>query len=282
MKPLSALDRGVPQVMGILNVTPDSFSDGGLFFSGSKLLLDRCTARAEEMVRQGASLVDVGGESARPGAATVSVQEEMDRVLPVIEALRGVDAVVSLDSSTPRVMEAASRLGIGLINDVRALRREGAMAVAAKSGLPVCLMHMQGEPDSMQERPEYRDVVQEVAQFLQGRMEACVAAGIDRSRLLLDPGFGFGKRVEHNVALLAGLNGLGELGQPLLVGLSRKSMLVHLLGERTMAERLAGSLALAVLAVERGAWIVRAHDVRETVDAIRVASVVALNTNRGR
>ena len=282
MKPLSALDRGVPQVMGILNVTPDSFSDGGLFFSGSKLLLDRCTARAEEMVRQGASLVDVGGESARPGAATVSVQEEMDRVLPVIEALRGIDAVVSLDSSTPEVMEAASRLGIGLINDVRALRREGAMAVAAKSGLPVCLMHMQGEPDSMQERPEYRDVVQEVAQFLQGRMEACVAAGIDRSRLLLDPGFGFGKRVEHNVALLAGLDRMGELGQPLLVGFSRKSMLVHLLGERTMAERLAGSLALAVLAVERGAWIVRAHDVRETVDAIRVASVVALNKSRGR
>lgn len=282
MKPLSTLDRGVPQVMGILNVTPDSFSDGGLFFSGSGISLDRCVARAEEMVQQGATLIDVGGESTRPGAAAVSVQEEMDRVLPVIEALRGIDAVVSLDSSTPQVMEAASRLGIGLINDVRALQREGAMAVAAKSGLPVCLMHMQGQPDSMQERPEYQDVVQEVAQFLRRRVEACVAAGIDRSRLLLDPGFGFGKRVEHNVALLSGLGRLGELGQPLLVGLSRKSMLVRLLGERTMAERLAGSLALAVLAVERGAWIVRAHDVRETVDAVSVASVVALNKSRGR
>lgn len=274
MRSLSTLNRGVPQVMGILNVTPDSFSDGGLFFCGSTLSLDRCVARAEEMVQQGATLIDVGGESARPGAATVSVQEEMDRVLPVIEALQGVDAVVSLDSSTPQVMEAASRLGIGLLNDVRALQREGAMAVAAKSGLPVCLMHMRGEPDSMQDRPEYRDVVQEVTQFLQQRMEACMAAGIDRSRILLDPGFGFGKQVEHNVALLAGLDRMGELGQPLLVGLSRKSMLVHLLGERTMAERLAGSLALAVLAVERGAWIVRAHDVRETVDAIRVASYI--------
>ena len=257
-----------PVVMGVLNVTPDSFSDGGRF-----LAADAALRQAEAMVAHGAAIVDVGGESTRPGAEPVSVQEEIDRVIPVIEALaERVDAVISVDTSTPEVMRAAATAGAGLINDVRALRRDGALEVAAATHLPVCLMHMQGEPGTMQQDPQYRDVVTEVQAFLRHRVEACEHQGIARERLLLDPGFGFGKTLAHNLQLLAGLRRLaGEL--PVLVGMSRKSMIGKVTG-REVDDRLAGSLAAAVMAVERGASIVRTHDVRETVDAVRMATAV--------
>jgi dihydropteroate synthase len=220
------------------------------------------------MVSEGAAIVDIGGESTRPGAAPVSEQEEMDRVLPLVERVAAeVDVVISVDTSTPALMTEATKLGAGMLNDVRALARPGALAAAVESGLPVCLMHMQGEPGTMQLSPRYDDVVAEVAEFLARRADACEAAGMDRSRLVLDPGFGFGKSVEHNLGLLAGLPRLAGLGAPLMVGLSRKSLIGKLLG-RGVEERLAASLALAVLAAERGASIIRTHDVAATVDAV--------------
>lgn len=259
------LDLSVPQVMGVLNVTPDSFSDGGLFIGREKAL-----DHARYMADAGAAIIDVGGESARPGALPVSVQEELDRVLPIVEALsRETPCLISVDTSTPEVMLASAKAGAHLINDVRALSREGAMAGAVAAGLPVCLMHMQGQPATMQQAPVYHDVVSEVYGYLEERITLCLQAGIAKDQLLVDPGFGFGKTLEHNLQLLKYLSAFGDLGCPVLVGLSRKSMLGTLLNKPVQG-RLAGSLALALLAIERGANIVRVHDVEETVDAVKV------------
>lgn len=256
--------------MGVLNVTPDSFSDGGRFAAR-----DAALKHAGDMIAAGAEIIDIGGESTRPGAAPVSVTEELDRVIPVVEAITAeYDVVISVDTSTPEVMRDSAAYGAGLINDVRALQRAGALQAAAATGLAVCLMHMQGEPGSMQQAPVYRDVVAEVRQFLRSRVDACVAAGIRRDLLLLDPGFGFGKNDEHNLALLAALPQLAEDG-PVLAGLSRKSMIGRLLG-RPVEDRLIGSVTLALLAAQRGARILRVHDVAETVDALRLLQ--ALNT----
>jgi len=268
------LDLSRPRVMGVLNITPDSFSDGGLTQTVGVALY-----RAEAMVAAGAAVIDVGGESTRPGAALVDAQEEIRRVAPVIEAIASrFPLPVSVDTSKPQVMRAAADAGAGLINDVRALRLPGAIEAAASLGLPVCLMHMKGEPPTMQQAPVYADVVAEVIGFLRSRVGACEAAGIPRERLLLDPGFGFGKTLTHNLALLAGLGDLVALGLPVLVGLSRKSMIGAITG-RPVEERMAGSLAAAVLAAERGAVLVRAHDVAETVDALAV--LMALRTWEG-
>lgn len=259
------LDLSKPRVMGILNVTPDSFSDGGDFISP-----DAALRHAERMVDEGADIIDVGGESTRPGARPVSAAEELDRVIPVIAAI--VDRIhvpVSVDTSKPEVMRAAIDVGAGFINDVRALRLPGAPEAAVACGVPVCLMHMQGQPASMQQAPGYRDVVEDVLGFLRGRIEVCTAAGIARHRLLIDPGFGFGKTVEHNLTLLARLSSFCRLGLPLVVGLSRKATIGAVTG-RAVGDRLAGSLAAAVLAAERGARLVRVHDVAPTVDALRV------------
>lgn len=263
------LDLSRPHVMGILNVTPDSFSDGGRFAAR-----DAALRHAADMVAAGASLIDVGGESTRPGARPVSAQEELERVLPVVEAIAAeLDVVISLDTSTPAVMREGARLGAGLINDVRSLRREGALQAAADSGLPVCLMHMLGEPGTMQQNPVYRDVVAEVGDFLAARMAACTAAGIASERVLLDPGFGFAKTLAHNLSLFRRLEVLLELGRPLLVGVSRKSMIGQAL-QRDVDDRLYGGLALAALAVAKGACILRVHDVAETVDAVRMIAAV--------
>lgn len=263
------LDLAQPQVMGILNVTPDSFSDGGRFAAR-----DAALRHAIEMVAGGASLIDIGGESTRPGARPVSPVEELERVAPVVEAIAAeLDVIISLDTSTPAVMREGARLGAGLINDVRALRREGALEAAADTGLPVCLMHMLGEPGNMQQNPQYRDVVSEVRDFLAARMSACVDAGIPVERLILDPGFGFAKTLAHNLSLFKRLEALHALGRPLLVGVSRKTMIGQALG-REMHERLPGGLALAALAVAKGACILRVHDVAETVDAVRMIAAV--------
>lgn len=263
------LDLNQPQVMGILNVTPDSFSDGGRFVSP-----DAALAHARAMVEAGASIIDVGGESTRPGAEAVSAEQELARVIPVIERLHSeLDVVISVDTSKAAVMQAAVAAGAGLINDVRALREPGALAAACAAQVPVCLMHMQGAPRSMQQQPQYQDVVQEVGSFLRSRAELCQEAGIAHEQLLLDPGFGFGKTPEHNLKLLKALPDLVEAGYPVLVGLSRKSMMGALLG-LPVEQRLAPSLALAVLAVWLGARIVRAHDVADTVQALRMCQRV--------
>jgi dihydropteroate synthase len=257
--------------MGILNITPDSFSDGGRF-----LQLQDALSRARQMVDEGAAIVDIGGESTRPGADPVSEQEELDRVIPVIEALAPeLPVPLSIDTGKPRVMREAVRAGAGLINDVLALRADGALEAAVASEVPVCLMHMQGEPRSMQGSPTYADVVTEVKRFLQQRVEACIEAGIPRQRILIDPGFGFGKTLEHNLKLLQGLAGFADLQVPVLVGISRKSMIGSLLGDVPVAQRLYGSLAAAVLAVMAGAAIIRTHDVGATVDALKVTRAVA-------
>jgi len=263
------LDMSRCHVMGILNVTPDSFSDGGQFDRP-----DAALARARQMVADGATFIDIGGESTRPGATPVSVQEELDRVCPVVEAAaRELDVVISVDTSAPEVMAETAKLGAGLINDVRALQRDGAPEVAAQSGIPVCIMHIQGEPDTMQDRPEYRNVRREVSAFLTERIRIAERAGIRPDNILLDPGFGFGKSLEHNLQLLASLEQMHILGHPLLVGVSRKSMLGHITG-REVNERLPASLAAATIAAMKGASIIRVHDVRETVDAVRVAAAV--------
>jgi dihydropteroate synthase len=263
-----------PCVMGVLNTTPDSFSDGGRWYRDGQLDLDMALRAAVAMVADGAAIIDIGGESTRPGAAPVSEQQEMDRVLPLVERLAAeIDTVISVDTSSPQLMREAAACGAGLINDVRALRREGALQAAVATGLPVCLMHMQGEPGHMQREPHYQNVVAEVRDFLLERAARCEAAGIPRESILLDPGFGFGKTVRHNLQLLAGLSELRAAGYPLLAGLSRKSMIGKLLG-RELGQRLPASLALALLAVERGALIVRAHDVRETVDALAMLAAL--------
>lgn len=263
------LDLSRPQVMGILNVTPDSFSDGGLFLAPAAAV-----ERARQMVEEGAAIIDVGGESTRPDAAPVPVQEELRRVIPVIERIcQEVPVPVSVDTSKAEVMRAAVAAGAAMINDVRALRLEGALDAAAEAGVPVCLMHMQGEPSTMQRRPHYEDVVEEVKAFLAQRAQACVQAGIPSRGILIDPGFGFGKTTRHNLLLLKHLSAFRALGRPLLVGVSRKSMIGAVLGVPP-EERMYGSVALAALAAWQGASIVRVHDVRATVEALRMCAAV--------
>ena len=267
------LDR--PAVMGVLNVTPDSFSDGGRYLDA-----DAALAQAERMAAEGAAIIDIGGESTRPGAAAVAGEEELRRVLPVLERVAArLPVLLSVDTSNPEVIRRASAAGAHLVNDVRALRSPGALEAVAGSALGVCLMHMQGEPASMQADPRYDDVVEEVKTFLAERVQTCIAAGIARERLCIDPGFGFGKLLAHNLQLLRDLAQFERLGLPLAVGLSRKSM-VTALGGRSH-ERLAGSLALATIAVLQGAQIVRAHDVAATVDAVRVADAVRRRSSGG-
>lgn len=266
--------------MGILNLTPDSFSDGGELFSGGKPDLALVMERAQAMVEAGASFLDLGGESTRPGAARVSPEEESDRVLPVVEALAGIDAVLSVDTSNPALILACAQAGAGLINDVRALGTPGALEAAAATGLPVCLMHMQGQPATMQQSPRYADVAAEVTGFLQERIAACAAAGIGREKLIIDPGFGFGKTLEHNLQLLAHLDRLKTLQLPILAGLSRKRMLGTLTG-KSEKERVHAGVAAATLAVMKGASIVRTHDVGATADAMKVCrEVLAASTVR--
>ena len=270
------LDLTRPRVMGILNVTPDSFSDGGRFQSRPAAL-----ERAQAMVAAGADLIDIGGESTRPGAQPVPLTEELARVIPVVAALAGSLAVpISVDTSKPEVMRAAVAAGAGLINDVCALRAPGALETAARLGVPVCLMHLLGEPGTMQAAPSYGDVVAEVRAFLAARVDACIRVGIPRERLLIDPGFGFGKTLAHNLALLAHLEVFTDLGVPVLVGLSRKSMAGALTG-RPPGERLAASLAAGLLAVQRGALILRVHDVAETRDALLVWEAVRAAASLG-
>ncbi|HEN47484.1 MAG TPA: dihydropteroate synthase [Mizugakiibacter sp.] len=255
-----------PRICGILNVTPDSFSDGGRFVTHAAAI-----AHGRRLVEEGADLLDVGGESTRPGAMPVNVGEEIHRVVPVIEALVAqVSVPISIDTSKPEVMRAAVGAGAGLINDVYALRQTDALAAAAELDVPVCIMHMRGAPRSMQQQPHYDDVVGEVYRFLADRLLACEFAGIAHSRILVDPGFGFGKTLEHNLQLLQALPRFADLGVGVLVGLSRKSMIGVLTGRETPSQRVSGSVAAALLAVERGARIVRVHDVAATRDALRV------------
>ena len=258
-----------PRVMGVLNVTPDSFSDGGQYVG-----VTAAFNHAQKMVSEGAAFIDVGGESTRPGATPVSTQEELDRVIPVIEKISAnLNCVISIDTSCPQVMAAAAQAGAGLLNDVRAFQRDGALQVAAKTGLPICLMHMRGEPKTMQQQPIYDSVVDEVKNFLLQRVDACLAAGVSRNNIIIDPGFGFGKTLAHNLELLASLTQLKTLDLPLLVGMSRKSMIGAILQNET-SERLYGGLALATLAVQHGANIIRTHDVKPTSDAVAVAYAV--------
>lgn len=262
-------DLSRPLVMGILNITPDSFSDGGLYQQR-----DAALHRATQLIEEGADIIDIGGESTRPGAEPVGLQEELDRVLPVIEALRGVP--LSVDSFKPEVMKAAIAAGAVMVNDINALQDVDAMNVVASSQVVVCLMHKQGDPQTMQHQPEYRDVVSEVRGFLQSRIEAALAAGISHDRIVIDPGFGFGKTLAHNLALLRNLEEFKELNIPILAGLSRKSMLGAITG-RDAQHRMMASVAAALIAAQRGASILRVHDVRETVDAIKIWDAV----NRG-
>lgn len=265
----TTLDLGRPLVMGVLNVTPDSFSDGGRYMAPQVAV-----AHAEQMIAEGADLIDVGGESTRPGAALVSADEELRRVIPVVQALAQKKSVpISVDTSKPEVIRAAVDAGAVLINDIRALRLPGALEAAVASGAAVCLMHMQGEPDDMQKHPQYGDVIAEVRDFLQERIRACTEAGMTSSRLLIDPGIGFGKAPQHNLTLLAHLHRLGELRLPVLVGVSRKSIIGALTG-RAVEQRLPGGLALATAAVLAGVRIIRTHDVAATLDAVKVASAL--------
>lgn len=264
-----SLDLTVPLVMGVLNVTPDSFSDGGQWTD-----TDSAIHHGLSMTEQGADIIDVGGESTRPGAPAVPVAEELERIIPVIEALAAdSEAVISVDTCKPQVMKAAIEAGAGMINDVFALRQSGALECAALLDVPVCLMHMQGEPGNMQKNPEYHDVVSEVESFLLERASQCEFAGIEKSKILLDPGFGFGKNQEHNTQLFAGLKRLSKHGYPILAGLSRKSMLGRIT-DKTVDMRLAASVTAAVLAILNGVSIIRVHDVDETVDAVKMMSAL--------
>lgn len=278
------LDLSTPQVMGILNITPDSFSDGGQFFDTNKTAsisktdspvdLEKVLQQAESMVQAGASILDIGGESTRPGAAKVSSQQEMDRVLPVLEKIKHLPAVVSIDTSNPVLMSEAIKLGAGIINDVRALQKEGALETVANSNVAICLMHMQGDPQTMQNKPEYqKNIIEQISDFFDARIQACEQAGIRKQQLILDPGFGFGKTLEHNVELLKSFNEFEKFNLPLLAGISRKSML-GLLTEKPVTQRVAASVTAAVLAISNGAHIVRVHDVDETVDAVKVCNAV--------
>lgn len=261
----SVLDLSHPHVMGILNVTPDSFSDGGRHNE-----LIQALTHANEMINAGATIIDIGGESTRPGAADVSVEQELDRVIPVVEAIaQRFEVWISVDTSKPDVIRESARAGAHIINDIRSLQEPGALEAAAATGLPVCLMHMQGEPKTMQQAPHYKDILRDVDDFFVRQIERCEAAGIKKSQLLLDPGFGFGKNLKHNYQLLAHLADYHHFGLPLLVGMSRKSMIGQLLNVGP-TQRLTGSIACAVIAAMQGAHILRVHDVKETVEAMRV------------
>lgn len=263
------LDLTVPKVMGILNVTPDSFSDGGHFNEH-----DQALRQADRMLQEGADFIDIGGESTRPGAKDVSEQQELDRVIPIIESInQRFDTVVSIDTSKAVVMSEAVKAGAGLINDVRALREPGALVAASACNVPVCLMHMQGQPRTMQYSPSYENVCEDVVGFLQARIEDCISQGIRADQILIDPGFGFGKSQQHNYELLADLKKLAVLSVPILVGISRKSMLGNLL-KRDVSERLAGSIAAATISMLKGACIIRVHDVKESVDAAKVVAAL--------
>jgi dihydropteroate synthase len=264
------LDR--PHVMGILNVTPDSFSDGGKFNS-----LDNALQQAERMVQAGVSIIDIGGESTRPGAPDVSLEEELERVIPAIKAIRAkFDVWISIDTSKAEVMRQAVEAGADLINDVRALQEPGALQVAADANVPICLMHMKGQPRTMQANPSYDDVLQDVEAFLQGRVEACEAVGISKEQLILDPGFGFGKTIEHNYHLLAHLEKFHSLGLPVLAGMSRKSMIFKLL-DKVPADCMVASVTCATIAAMKGAQIIRVHDVEETLEAMKIIEVMNNN-----
>jgi dihydropteroate synthase len=268
-----SLDR--PRIMGVLNVTPDSFSDGGQF-----LAADDAIRHAEVLVEAGADIVDVGGESTRPGAAVVSEAEEIDRVVPVIEAIAArFDIPVSVDTGKPGVMEAAVSAGAGMINDIYALRLDGALDMATSLDAAICLMHMQGMPSDMQKQPHYDRLPGEVIDFLAERLEVCMEAGMGVERIVIDPGFGFGKNHDHNLQILASLDQFSALGRPILVGLSRKRTLGHITG-RPVTERVAAGVAAAVMAYEKGAAIIRTHDVAETVDALKVAEAVRVAGNK--
>lgn len=260
------LDLTQPHIMGILNTTPDSFSDGGRFSC-----VDAALRHAERMVADGATIIDIGGESTRPGALPVSLAQEMERVLPVLESVHAnLDVCISVDSSSPELMSAAASIGAHLLNDVRALKKAGAIAAAKASQLPICLMHMQGSPDTMQQKPDYQSVIDEVSQFFTERLLACQLSGISREKLFIDPGFGFGKSLKHNYQLLAQLARLKQFNLPILVGLSRKSMIAGALNDCPVEGRLTGSVAAALLAVINGANIVRVHDVKETAEALAI------------
>ncbi len=269
-----ALDLSQIHVMGILNVTPDSFSDGGALYRTHKLSIEAALIRAAEMVDDGATIIDIGGESTRPGATPVSEDEELSRVLPVVERIaQELDVIISVDTSSAAVISEAAKCGAGLINDIRSLSNEGALSAAAQSGLPVCLMHMQGSPVNMQDKPEYTDVICEVMDYFREQIKRCSAAGIGQDRIILDPGFGFGKTLEHNLQLLNRFEEFHQLGLPLLVGTSRKSMIGSTLN-REVDQRLAGSLATVAMAVMKAAQIIRVHDVKETVDVVKMVQAV--------
>ena len=261
-------------VMGIVNVTPDSFFDGGYLFRDGRACLSAVLRKAEAMVAQGADILDVGGESTRPGAQPVGLQQEIDRVVPIVEAIASqLGSVVSVDTSKGAVMVEAAKAGADMINDVRALRLPGALHAAQTTGLPVCLMHMQGDPVGMQTDPLYDNVREDVRSFLLARADECAEAGIERSRIMIDPGFGFGKTLSHNLQLMRGLTELANTGYPLVVGVSRKSMIGAVTG-KPLAERLPGSLALAAMAVMQGAAVLRVHDVAETRDVVKMIDAV--------
>lgn len=263
-------DLNKVQVMGILNVTPDSFSDGGQFTH-----FDRALKQVEKMITNGVDIIDIGGESTRPGAVDVSVKDEIIRVIPLLKAIKSrFDINVSIDTSKAEVMEEAISHGAGMINDVRALQNKGCLDVVAKSNIAICLMHMQGMPRTMQENPEYNDIVDDILEFFRLRIDCCEQRGIKKERLILDPGFGFGKTLAHNYEMLAKFSQFNVLGLPLLAGVSRKSMIGNLLN-RDVSERLAGSLAAAIVAVQQGANIIRVHDVQESVDSMKILKAVA-------
>ena len=259
------LNLSTPQVMGILDVTPDSFSDGGTHNS-----LNDAVDHAAKLIAEGASIIDIGGESTRPGASDVSIDEELQRVVPVVEAIRQrFDIWISVDTSKAQVITESANVGASIINDIRSLQEPGALEAAAKTGLPVCIMHMQGNPKTMQQSPHYENVMMDVDRFLQENIQRCVDAGIEKNQIILDPGFGFGKNLAHNYQLLAHLSELHHFGLPILAGMSRKSMVGQLLNVPPQ-ERVAGSVACAVIAAMQGAQIIRVHDVKETVDAMKV------------
>ncbi len=267
----TTLDLTQPCVMGILNVTPDSFSDGGRFNS-----IEAALKQARQLIADGAAIIDIGGESTRPGAAPVSENEELERVIPVIEAIRREsDIPISIDTSKARIMLSAIRAGANMINDVYALRAEGALDVAAQLDVPVCLMHMQGEPRTMQQSPTYDDLINNIKEFLLSRVQACLAAGIKREHILLDPGFGFGKTPQQNLSLIKHLNQFADFGLPMLVGVSRKSTIGYILSKE-VDERIFGSLALTTMAINNGASIIRAHDVAASLDAIKICQALKL------
>ena len=266
------LDLTQPKVMGIVNITPDSFSDGGRYISTNKAV-----EHALKLVEEGANILDIGGESTRPGATPVGLDEELSRVLPVIKALLEVVKIpLSIDTYKPQVMQAAIAAGVSIVNDIKALQEPGALELVSKSGVGVCLMHMQGTPQTMQIAPQYNEVVADVKAFLIMRLQASIVAGIEKNRILIDPGFGFGKRTEHNITLLQNLANIADIGQPLLVGLSRKSVLGQVLGDN-QADRVSASIATSVIAVINGANVLRVHDVKATVDALKVVMAIQGN-----